>query len=417
MAENDLDRIKELARDGNPEVRARIAGRTDVPPELLYFLASDDDHDVRRAVAANRATPPQADTILAQDRDYGVRCAVARKAVGEGLGKAERKQLWRMGFTIIETLATDQVVRVRKILADAFHTSPDAPHDIVKGLARDPEAEVAVPLLEDSPVLTDDDLVEIIGEAAPDWAQDAIARRETLSSRVTEAIESAASPAAIGTMLGNRGAAITEPTLNRIVERAPEVAEWHEPLVRRPSLPKAAIRALARFVGGPLLQILKTSQTLEPETESLIEGEIAARAADGPGVDGARGRPAPVSVPAEDKAGETPEQRALRLFKAGELNDQVVSLALDSGERDFVTAALCLRAGVAVPVGRRIVASQSAKAMTALAWKAKFPMRFALDLQQRLARVPPSSLLYARDGTDYPMSAQDMTRHLELFAI
>jgi hypothetical protein len=41
-------------------------------------------------------------------------------------------------------------------------------------------------------------------------------------------------------------------------------------------------------------------------------------------------------------------------------------------------------------------------------------MRFALEVQKRISRIPPSQLLNARDGHDYPMTEDDMTFQLEL---
>ncbi len=115
----DYGNLKDLIQDPDPAVRRGIAASKDTAPEILYFLINDGDETVRRAVAANPHTPRQADTILAKDVDYGVRCELARKIVGAGLGDDERSELWRMGFTILETLATDSVVRVRKALAEA----------------------------------------------------------------------------------------------------------------------------------------------------------------------------------------------------------------------------------------------------------------------------------------------------------
>ena len=40
---------KQLARNGNPEVRRDLATRDDVRPEILYFLADDPAVGVRRA--------------------------------------------------------------------------------------------------------------------------------------------------------------------------------------------------------------------------------------------------------------------------------------------------------------------------------------------------------------------------------
>ncbi|MBT6094756.1 MAG: hypothetical protein HOH04_07725 [Rhodospirillaceae bacterium] len=48
---------KQLAVHDDASVRANLARRDDVPPEVLYFLAEDGDADVRRAVAENMAAP------------------------------------------------------------------------------------------------------------------------------------------------------------------------------------------------------------------------------------------------------------------------------------------------------------------------------------------------------------------------
>jgi uncharacterized protein (DUF2336 family) len=315
----DFEREKHAARHGVAAERARIAARADLPPELLYFLAQDTEIEVRRAVAANPKTPPQANGLLARDADYGVRCALAHKVVGDGLKDQERRDLWRMSFTLLETLAMDQVMRVRRILSRALSRDREAPHGIVLTLARDVERQVAGPVLENSPVLTDGDLIGIMRDGAPPWAQEAIAGRAQVSAEVAEAIVAKASPSALKRLRKNKGVQ------------------------------------------------------------------------------------------------ESPEARAARLSREGRLNDEVISLALSSGERAFVTAALALRAGIELQAGKRIVASKSPKALTALAWKGKFTMRFAVELQTRLAGIGPTSLIYARDGIDYPLTPHEMNWHLHMF--
>lgn len=68
-----------LARSDDPEVRRRLAARTDTAPELLYYLADDPDAGVRREIAANSVTPAQAHLTLAMDGDEGVRSGLAAK--------------------------------------------------------------------------------------------------------------------------------------------------------------------------------------------------------------------------------------------------------------------------------------------------------------------------------------------------
>ena len=51
------ENTKRLARDDDPEVRAGLAERQDLQPEILYFLAEDDSAKVRCRIAANLKTP------------------------------------------------------------------------------------------------------------------------------------------------------------------------------------------------------------------------------------------------------------------------------------------------------------------------------------------------------------------------
>lgn len=394
---NSFDQMTAIARDGSVADRATLAGRADTPPELLYFLSEDADVAVRRAVAENPHTPRQADVVLGRDPDAGVRCLLARKIVGEGLGDDDRSQLWRMGFTILETLMRDSSVRVRRSLADAARHMFHIPHDIAAGLARDPERRVAAPVLRHSPVLTDDDLVDIVEDGADDWAHQAIASRENVSERVSAALVEAGATPTVTRLLKNDAADIGEPALETIVERAADVEAWHEPLVKRPRLPLGLARKIAGFVKAPLKAAL-AARTEKAENDPAKSSAVG------------------WSAPEEKGNGrfETPKERALRLHGEKKLNDAVIEMALNANEREFVMAAIALRAGVPLWGVERIVDGRSAKGVTALSWKAGIKMRFAIELQRRLARVAPSSVIHARDGFDYPFSEEDMQGRLDL---
>jgi uncharacterized protein (DUF2336 family) len=396
-----FDEMTAIARDGNLAERVALAGQSRTPPELLYFLAEDSEISVRRAVAENPHTPRQADVVLGRDPDPGVRCLLARKIVGAGLGDDERSQLWRMGFTVLETLMRDSSVRVRRSLADAIRHMFHVPHDIAAGLARDPERRVAAPVLRHSPVLTDDDLVDIVQGGAADWAHQAIASRDNVSERVSAALVDAGANPTVTRLLRNQSADIGDPALERIVARAPNVEAWHEPLVKRPRLPLGIARRIAGFVKAPLKAALAARKDASAGT--------AARTAT---TSSAVGWSA-----AEDKGNgrfETPKERALRLHGEKKLNDAIIEMALNANEREFVMASIALRAGIPLWGVERIVDGRSAKGVTALCWKAGIKMRFAIEIQRRLARVTPSSVIHARDGIDYPFSEEDMQGRLDL---
>lgn len=411
----DYDKIKQALKEDDPKVRIQLARDPAMAVEFLYFLAEDSVAEVRRAVAGNPSTPNQADLLLSRDRDYSVRCALARKVVGEGLADNERRGLWRMGFTILETLARDEFMRVRRILAEAFKSPPNAPAEIVRRLARDTEREVAAPVLRHSPVLSDVDIIDIVANDAPEWTFEAVAGRQTVSPAVAEALAQSGPVSAVSAMIANPGATFAEPTMAHIVERAEQVPEFHQPLVDRPSLSQNLILKLARFVAAPLLAVLRDRDGLDAATAAELgrvaedRGQTAAAQGARKGLFGGRRKRNNGSA---DAAGENSGE------KTGDgrpPSDAAVSAALDAGNADGLIEGLAARAGYPAAMVRRMVFSGSARTITALCWKAGLTMRFALDVQRRIGRIPPKSLLYAREGMDYPFSPQDMTDQLGLF--
>ena len=70
------------------------------------------------------------------------------------------------------------------------------------------ELVVCAPVLERSPVLTDEDLLEIMSSTPVQGALSAISKRRNLSADLSDAIYNSADEDAIGVMLGNTSAQI-----------------------------------------------------------------------------------------------------------------------------------------------------------------------------------------------------------------
>lgn len=403
MSMMDYETAKRLSQSHKVEDRRQVASDSGTVPEILYFLIDDADPSVRRRVAENRATPRQGDLKLSGDRDEAVRTALAGKIATllPGLSAPEQVRLRDHVFEVLRRLAHDEAVRVREILSDALHRLPDAPHDVIVTLAQDVELRVADPVLRHSPVLTDEDLLEIIQSHPIPGALTAIASRNQLASPVTTLLAQCEDPEAIAALLGNSSAQIREDTLDRLLERAPAQPTWHEPLVRRPSLPLGAIKRLAQFVAAQLLDVLRQQPAVAEDTAQEIAELVRSRIA---------------STDAPDNA-ENPAERAERLFKTGELDEVAITTALEAGERSFVITALALKAGTESGVISRIISAHSAKGVTALAWKAGLSMRLALQLQTRLAGIAPQQAVYPKDGSAYPLPEADLKWQLEFFGI
>jgi uncharacterized protein (DUF2336 family) len=420
------EEARDLARHPDSKVRRELAARPDVRPEILYYLAVDASTDVRLEIAANAATPAKADLILARDGDDRVRCELAGKIARlmPHLPQDAQDRLRDITVEVLEILARDQLSRVRQILSETLKDVADAPAHVIRWLAHDLDLAVAAPVLQFSPLLTDNDLVEIIESAPVQGALAAISRRHGLSAGLCDAIVTTDDAKAIADLLGNSSAQVREETLDYLAERAREVTVWQGPLVQRPRLPRGTVRKLAGFVTDSLLSVLSQRRDLPPDVLEEVAVVLRRRVeANGPLESKGTGKKG--QTPGEsgtlDRAvlrekGAKLVQYVQKLHAAGMLDEDAIDAALGLGNEEFVALALALKASVPLTMVSRVIAAHSAKGITALAWKAGLGMRFAIKLQTRVARVTPADVLNAKDGTDYPLTADEMNWLINFFS-
>jgi uncharacterized protein (DUF2336 family) len=375
-----------------------LAQRRETEPEVLYYLASDAAPDIRRAVASNQATPIQADRLLCDDSDDSVRCALARK-IGRlvpDLDAEAQEKLRAQAVELLERLANDHLPQVRRIVAEEIKHSRNVPRRLVRRLARDVESVVCAPVLEYSPLLQDEDLIEIIAATTAEGALNAIARRNHVSDAVSDAIFAAIDIPAVATLLANPNAQIRTETLDQIIEQAEDVRDWHAPLVMRAELSLRAVRRIAGFVGSALVEDLVRRHDLDAETAVTLARQVRSRLREAQfasaGADG------PVGPPTA-------------------LDDAAIASAAEAGRAEFVTQALAQLAGIPTETAGSILATRNGRAITALVWKAGLGMRVAVKLQQNLLRLPPGKVVNAREGLYFPLTRDEMVLQLELFGI
>ena len=404
----DYEESKRVAASGGAADRRALARQSRLRPELLYYLASDADPEVRAAVAANEATPLQADLILAHDRDETVRVDLARKIaqLAPGLSSEQHERLREMTYEVLEILVRDQMPRVRQVIAETLKDVADAPPDVIRSLARDSAIVVAEPVLQFSPALTDEDLLEIIGNSPVPGALAAIARRARLPADVADAIGTSPDADAIAALLENPSAQIREETLDRIVERAPEVIAWHRPLVTRPLLPANAARKLARFVAGNLLTLLAERRDLDPITVKEVRTVVMRRL---------ETEQSSEEKPASGRSSSSRViERARALHASGALDESAVVTALGN-DRAFARAALAVLGDLPLELVDRVLGAHSAKGVTALAWRCGLSMRAAVKIQVQLGQIQPPAVLQPRSDGHYPMNEDAMRWQLEFF--
>jgi len=134
---------------------------------------------------------------------------------------------------------------VRSVLADSLKRLSHAPRDIVLSLAHD-ESQVARPVLQSSPVLSEDDLIRVARERSRAHRL-AIAERETVPLKVAEALYHGQDPIVVRRLLANDGAALAEGLLHAILDSLGEAPGIVEAMASRRLLPVSVIDRLTHY--------------------------------------------------------------------------------------------------------------------------------------------------------------------------
>lgn len=411
------NQVKERASDNSPKVRKELAQRHDVEPEILYYLTNDPDPVVRREIAKNEATPRQADAVLVKDEDEEVRSYLAEKIarLTPSLNSMEREDIRHLTVEILEQLARDQLPKIRQILAETLQDVADAPTSVIRQLAQDDELGVSVPILENSPVLTDEDLLQIIDTLPQSDALSAISKRKVVSASVADAIVSTDSKEAITDLLKNSSAQIREETLDLIIGKARDISVWHEPLVHRPGISASVAVRLAEFVADNYLNILEKRRDLDAATIKRVKSEVHRRIDEAGMTDTKAAGEIESPVQAQSETTIAAMAAAKLLHRDGKLGAIDIESALKTGDRQFARSALAVLGNVQIEVVEKIIDAQSPKGVMAICWKAGLPMRLATNVQSDLAGISFKNLINPRNGTDYPMSDKELLSALAFF--
>ncbi|MFC3077538.1 DUF2336 domain-containing protein [Phenylobacterium terrae] len=156
--------------------------------------------------------------------------------------------------SIFMTLVVEAERDIRRRLAEKLAPVDWAPVALINVLALD-EIEIARPVIAQSPVLQDGDLVRLLLEATLEH-QVEIARRPRLGEPVIAAILASQKPAVMTALAANTEIELTPENLSRLVYAARRIATLRAPLARRKDLTPDLARELYVWVGQSLRQQL-----------------------------------------------------------------------------------------------------------------------------------------------------------------
>ena len=251
---------------------------------------------------------------------------------------------------ILRRLVHDVEKKLRKSLAENLSKRSDTPHALIVELAND-EFEVAHPILIESNVLQDQDLIETIKHRTMAH-QFAISMRNTLSEDVSEALVETGEQDVIANLLNNHGAKISRHVMDYLVSESKRVDSYQNPLVQRPDLPPELAERMSWWVSAALREHISGKFNLDlGELDDAIETVTSEQFGAEPDT------AAPTS-----KADDLVE----RLSDLGELNASFLVKALRQGEISLFEAAFCKLTGLKTKLLRRILFEPGGEALVLL---------------------------------------------------
>lgn len=206
-----------------------------------------------------------------EDARAEVAAKVARQFSEVELAPRERE----LAREILGYLVHDVAVSVREALARCLDDNPAAPRDVVLRLARDID-RVALPVLERSPVLTDEDLVGLVYYGSP-AKQCAIAGRPDVAAPVSEAIAHRGDRTAVLRLVHNAGAVINEAAATILVKRYADDVDVSVPLVQRGEMPALLVERLIAMVSEQLREYLVAQHEMDHRVAATLEEQARER--------------------------------------------------------------------------------------------------------------------------------------------
>ncbi len=211
--------------------------------------------------------PSDVEALLADpapERRTDVATKVAAEIDAGRLSPSERQ----LAVDILRAMASDAELVVRQAVASALRYSKELPHDVAIKLARD-DFRVAQPVLESSPVLSDQDLIAVLADGGAQ-KQVSIARRADVSEQVAAAVIDTGNAAAVVTLVENESAELSEDLYDRTLRRYSRFETIKSAMVHRTILPVTIAERLVALVSDKLKIELVTRHALSADAASDV---------------------------------------------------------------------------------------------------------------------------------------------------
>ncbi|MBF0562092.1 MAG: DUF2336 domain-containing protein [Alphaproteobacteria bacterium] len=294
------------------------------------------------------------------DNPSGVARANTAAKLAQQFGRGDFTPAQRqMAEQIFRIMVRDAEVRVRQALSVHLKESGLVPRDVANSLARDVE-DVALPILQFSDVLTNEDLIEIVRGQGVE-KQKAVARRAHVDSDVAAALVDEGNEDVVVTLVTNQGADISELSLQKVVDRFGDSEAIQGPLVHRAKLPITVAERLVATVSERLRDHLLTHHELPPAVAADLVMQTRERAT--------------ITLSSQSTEDEV-QMLVAQLISNNRLTPSIILRAVCMGDMKFFEYSLAELAGVPVVNARILIHDSGDLGLRGIYTKAMLPLEY-----------------------------------------
>lgn len=293
---------------------------------------------------------------LLSEPSLELRAELAEKVAGSLTGPGLRREEVALTQDIVRILARDVAAKVRAAVANGLRNSPHLPRDVAQRLGNDIDI-VSLPLIAESLVLTEEDLVDLVDRGSA-RKHEIIAARPNLTETVTDALITHAGEPAVAVLMDNHTANIAEHSLNHAVTRFAGSVRVTQAMVLRHSLPITVSERLVHLVSDELQRHLLKVHALSPG----IASDIVLRSREHAVIHLSMGS-------SEEELGSMVTQ----MHRSGRLTPTLMLRALCTGDIAFFEAAMAVKGDVPVANAQILIHEPSRRGLAALYRKAGMP--------------------------------------------
>lgn len=258
---------------------------------------------------------------------------------------------------ILRAMARDVETSVRMALSENLKEYAGLSHDLALTMANDVDS-VALPVIQFSEVLSDEDLLEIVRTQGTE-KQNAVAQRPTVSEQVADALVDTGKEEVVATLVGNDGAVISDTTFEKVLDGFSESETVKTNMVNRRKLPIAVSERLVTLVSEKLQAQLVSRHKLPPDvaTDLIIQSRERAT----------------LGILGADATIMDVHALATQLHENGRLTPSIILRALCLGDMEFFEVSVAVLSTLPLGAARALIHDDGELGLPAIMERAGLP--------------------------------------------